>query len=207
MSRPECVIPDTLSQVSKEFASRQLSCNGPYCHLNITDNAQPRPESDSLHNFSWKHSRQRQRREGVKNIQKGGESIVKLQSQAQDQELTLLPPMQPNHVNPLTKPRQPINKTTSTKNPHLAFVKLQAKSLDQELTLFYPCHIKKKQNNPPPNFFKKEHYYGYEIWHTKIRTWDNCHRDICACNLCPGAISPYLECFCQTPSLRPKTRS
>ena len=80
MSRPECVIPDTLSQVSKEFECRQLSYNGPYCHLNITDNAQPRPESDSLHNFSWKHSRQRQRREGVKNIQKGGGSIVKLQS-------------------------------------------------------------------------------------------------------------------------------
>ena len=31
------------------------------------------------------------------------------------------PPTQQNHVNPLTKPRQPINKTTSTKNPHQTF--------------------------------------------------------------------------------------
>ena len=32
------------------------------------------------------------------------------------------PPMQQNHVNPLTKPCQPINKTTSTKNLHLTFL-------------------------------------------------------------------------------------
>ena len=54
-------------------------------------------------------------------------------------------------------------------------------------------HVPKHIGRPMSGLFKKDRYYRYEIWHTKIRTWDNSH--ICACNISPGDNCPYLEWF------------
>ena len=63
----------------------------------------------------------------------------------------------------------------------------------------------KKKKNPHLIISKKEWYYGYEFWHTKIRTWDNCHRDIGACNICSGDNCPHVEL--SNSRLRYQTRS
>ena len=37
--------------------------------------------------------------------------------------------------------------------------------------------------------------FGAQTSLTKIRTWDNCHSDICTCNIYPGNNCPHPEYF------------
>ena len=58
---------------------------------------------------------------------------------------------------------------------------------------------KKKKKNPHLNFLRRNSTMGMKLsiqtLLTKIRSWDNCHGDMCTCKFCPGDNCPYSEYF------------